>query len=261
MTKKRIKRTKIWALWSVIVLVGILAVSGVIYAYTNGSAGQPTTIIENAGDITINNPEQPMALIDEGEADLGANLFPNPRCVSEDCVYVAAGKFQDATTTIIGFANYWRMATTSPNQVVIENSTDNGFGYTSATSTVELVNLNITSNATSTYSVVCGAAASRYATSSINILYAIDIATSTIGNATSTNIGVLTNNIASTTAASYGLKNTGGIDKIYLTPQYPYFTCKAYSDYTNWSNSADNAFINAANVFDGTFAVRISKPR
>src|SRR3990167_6792820 len=187
MTKrKKFFPLKTWALWSVIILEGILAVSGVLYAYTNGGAGQPTTIIENAGDITINNPEQPAALIDDGEADLGANLFPNPRCVSEDCVYVAAGKFQDATTTIVGFANYWRMATTSPNQVVIENSTDNGFGYTSATSTVELVNLNITSNATSTYSIVCGASASRYATSSVNILYTLDIATSTIGNATST---------------------------------------------------------------------------
>ena len=255
------KKKNNWSFWLVITILGVLAIGGAGLAYVNNGAGQPTTIIENAGGVTINNPEQPQEVINEPEGELGANLFPNPRCTSEDCVYAAAGKFQDATTTIVGFANYWRMATTSPNQIVLENTTENGFGYTSATSSVESVSLNITSNATSTYSIVCGAASSRYATSSVNILYALDIATSTIGNATSTNIGVLTNNIASSTATSYGIKNTGGIDKIYLTPQFPYFTCKAYSDYTNWSNSADNAFTNNVNVFDGTFAVRISKPR
>lgn len=240
----------IWSQRVVIVLVGLLAVGYVAIAYTNNSNSQPTTLIENAGGVTINNPEQPV------EQNLGAvvdpNNLPNMHCWGDDCVANISGSFIDASTTIAAFPCPWQKATSTGSDVAIIGTTENGVGKTAATSTVELIRLGISGVATTSYSVICGATASPYAAytaSAANILV-----TAVDGIATST-IGIVENNVATSTAAYLGGIAGGQISKIFLTPTYPYLVC--------WVDSMgyDNAFTDTGNTFDGVYSARISRPR
>lgn len=135
---------------------------------------------------------------------------------------VSAGSFADATTTIVSIAN--------------------PFGIT-ATSTVELARLNITTGATSTASIACGGATTAYAAPTYDL-----ITTSANSIATGT-IGVIENGIAAAVNGNSMGVGGGAIQKITLTPNYPYFTCRVTSVYTG-------AFTEVTNAFAGNYEVK-----
>jgi hypothetical protein len=241
------KKNKV--LWTVICLVGILAVGIVAYAYTSNTPTAVTTVIENAGGVTINNPVQP------AEENLGsvvsADTLPSMVCTADNCTYTATGDFINASTTIVSVADPFLMATTTAGDVVLLQD-DFGDGYTGATSTVDLVRLMTTGVSTTTYSVHCASAPTAYATSSnwINIITSTTIATST-------GLGVIENNIATTAGAEV----TGGsVAKIMIGPSNPYIICKVYNPY--YLVAADmGGFTGDSNTFAGKFAVRFSRIR
>ena len=230
----------------IVCLVAVLGVGLVIKAYT--SQTPPTTVIENAGGVTINNPEP--QIIEEG---LGAVTSPDIisryLSVNGDTTYHIAGDFLNATTTIVSFQSPFRMATTSATDVVLRDSTTNGYGYTSATTTVDLVRLDIRTAATSTFSVTCGASNTDGYTGAAGIDTSI-LATAANAVATSST-GIIENNL---TEALGGLVDSGTVEKITLNQQYPYFTCLVTSNYTG-------AFTEATNTFDGKFTVHLHRQR
>lgn len=232
-----------------LLLIAVVGVGLGVKAYTNSSDAQPTTIIENAGGVTINNPQD--QVIEEG---LGAMTSPDivSRWISVngDTTYHITGSFQNATTTIVAFPSPFLTATTTASDVVIDNTTNNGFGYTSATTTVDLVRLDIKTAATSTFSVTCGASN----TNGANGAAGIDVSLlSTAANAIATSsTGILENQL---TAALGGLvDDAGDVEKITLNPNYPYFTCLITSVYPG-------AFTETTNTFDGKFTVHLHKQR
>jgi hypothetical protein len=140
---------------------------------------------------------------------------------NNDSTYFVHGSFINGSTTIVSVLN--------------------PFGAT-ATTTVDLTRLHITGPATSTFTVVCGAASTAYSDTSYNLLSSGSIATSTDET-------YIENNIS----ASYGAAITGGsVAKIMLDPTYPYLVCKVTTAYSG-------AFTEATNTFVGTYWLRFMR--
>ena len=220
MTKLKNLKVSLSASIGIIVLVALIGVGLSVKAFYGNSA--VTTVIEDAGGVTINNATAPT----DGGESLGATASPeipyNYLSVNGDTTYHITGAFKDATTTILSFVN--------------------PFG-TTATSTVDLVRLDTSGAATSTYSMSCGASATAYAADSVSLLDSVDTATSSVG--------ILENNL---TAALGGQDDAGTVEKIALTPTYPYFLCTATTLYSG-------AFTEVTNTYAGKFTVQIHKQR
>lgn len=241
MNKFKKLRVKLWLSMGIIVLVAVIAVVGGVKAYQSYNA--PKVVVE--GDyIEAQLPPEP--------APLGAVSSPDIEyqylSVNGDATYHLTGTFINASTTIVSVPNPFLKATSSAADVVLVQETS-AFGWTGATSTVELMRLNITGAATSTFEVACASAPTAYATStySYNILTSDVIATSSTG--------IIENNLATTYNQGVG---GGSVAKIMLTPSYPYLLCKVGSA----DQSADvGGFTGDANTFDGTYTIRISRQR
>ncbi len=230
----------IWLQWGAVALVGLFAIGYVAVAYYGNA---PKVVVE--GNYIEAQPVEATQPVEEILGGLNPNIESRYLSINGDTTYYMTGSFINASTTIVAFASPFLMATTSANDVVINDTTNSGYGYTSATSTVDLVRLDIRTAATSTYSVSCGASAGISTADSVSLLD-----TAANGVATSTT-GILENNL---TAALGGLADAGTVVKITLNQQYPYFVCKITSTYTG-------AFTEASNTFDGKWAVRISRTR
>src|SRR3990167_5298382 len=163
------------------IVFGVLSVSSVLAA----SSPDFRTLIakELANRIPLNSvykllglpvspPDKSVVSVSEPSLGAGTNngQFGQVQCINDDCVAHVVQTNQSATTTIFSVATPFLMATTSISDVTVTPAADlvNGIGQTGATSTVELVRINVTTAATSTYSVMCASAATPYATSSIS---------------------------------------------------------------------------------------------
>lgn len=220
----------------VISLVAILGVASIVAAYTVSQN------INVSGD--YNNYEAPAPAVVQPEVDLGAipgNYFTGPVNFGGEVVYTYTGKFQDATTTIVSIANPFLTATSSAGDVVVSMNNANSAGYTAASTTVDLIRLDITGAATSTFDVSCGASAGWSTADSVSLLDSVATATSTTG--------ILENNLTQALGAA---DDAGTVVKIALGPTYPYFTCRVSSAYTG-------AFTEVTNTFDGKYTVRFQK--
>lgn len=217
---KKIKNQKIktYALYGAIVLIAVIAIGSISYAYTSFGNGVPKVVVEgNYIEGTTNAPAV------ETLGSVSSPTLESPYfCVNRDCVYHVTGDFIDASTTIVSFVN--------------------PFGE--ATSTLEMMRLEITGAATTTYTVACGASADMDTANSYSILSSDSISTSTTG--------VVENGIAT----AYNLGAGGGsIQKIMLTPTYHHVVCIV----TTSAAAYNNAFTNAVNTFTGKFTARISQ--
>jgi hypothetical protein len=239
-------KLKIYALWTIIALVSLLAVTSLVIAFT----GTATRVFENVGvyNETSAIPETPVVQPEENLGGASPISTFNYQCINNACTYYLKGEFIDATTTPVSIPNPFLMSTTSKSDVVIKWTRDGAEGLTGATSTVDLVRLENTGVATTTFRIYCAAAPSPTATSSIsyNILNSDLIATST-------NFGIIENNLA----ATYSLGVGGGtVAKIMLTSALPYLMCKQVNPY---GTTNDTAFTDPTNTFEGKYTVRISR--
>lgn len=199
----------------VISLVVVLGIASFVVAYSG--YGTPKVVVE--GDYI------------EAQAVPGENLGASPSpnffypfvSFNGETIAYQIGRFNDASTTIVGFVN--------------------PFGL-NATSTVDLVRLDITTAATSTYTIECGNSTGPTTASTDDIISSGSIATSTIA--------IVENNIAATEHANGVGIGGGTIAKITLASNVPYFTCVITSDYTG-------AFTEGGNAFDGKYVVRVNK--
>lgn len=243
---KKIKKVRLSS--AVLVVVLLLAI-GLLTAVSAG-VSLKERIAQVAGQVLGNNLTQ--ELKDSGELNaeepsFGALSGPNvnSQCfsVNGDMTCHFTGNFADATTTIVSFVNPFRIATSSMTDVVIDQETT-GFGWTRATSTIELVKLRITGPATSTFSIQCGASANPGATSTIDVLTVTEISTST------SNVTIENNMNSATYGASW---LAGTVAKGFLTPMYPYFVCKIQP------LGYESSFNDVTNTFDGNYTIRISE--
>ncbi len=235
-SKQKVKRSSAFVGGLICLL---LAVGFGVHAFSSSDKVTPTTVFENANNVTINNPAQPVVEEPALGASSAAGTQESMVCHAGDCIWSAAIPFTDSTTTIFAIKNPFYAATTTAEDVILDQQTT-GFGFTGATSTVEMIRLNITAVATTTYRLACSSAITYYATStaSIPLLVSSEIATST-------GVGMIENNL---TAANSGGITGGSVPKIALTPTQPYFLCKVFN--ASGNTTYDGAFTDIGHTFD-----------
>lgn len=183
-------------------------------------------------------------IVPQPEQNLGAMASPyrynQVECDNDWCTATVTVDNNSASTTIFSVSPPFRAATTTGDEVVVE---DGGrVGWTVPTSSLDLVAINVKTAATTTYSVFCGTASTAYATST-GALTILETGT------TVTSTPYLENNISAANADGGYL--TGTVDKVFVTPQRPYVICKV-------NPSASDAF--ASNpTFDATASFRFRR--
>ncbi len=200
------------------------------------------------------------------ELELGASGIFSTKWIDQNglVTYVESGSFPDATTTLVRILNPFFVPTsTLPLSVYRPNAIH------SATATVDLVMLNITGPATSSYMIYCGGDNDGYIASGAPTYSMIN--TSDQNNIATGSTRVLENNFSASATYGEGTIITGSVSKIMLTGNYPYFVCYATSTHNSWWKSTDGSVSQSAigidavskgitganNTFDGTYKVRI----
>ena len=217
MTKLKKAQYKIYAGITLAVLVGLVGLLGSAKAYQSYS---------NAPKVVIENGDYIEAQADKADAVLGSMASPDVESlylgVNGDMTYHIVAPFIDASTTFVTFAN--------------------PFG-TTVTATVELAKIDVTTAATATAYIDCGASSDGLGAPDVLLIDSGEFVTSTVG--------LIENNL---TAALGGIVDGGTVAKIALTRAYPYFVCYA-------SSTVSAGFTNANETFDGQATVRISHTR
>jgi hypothetical protein len=227
----------------------VLALPTIALAYF-----KPATLIRGTQKIAVFSEIQAKTLFAQGfklfgvNTDIGALTGPDISspyiAVNDDVEYHLKQTFIDASTTIVSIRSPFLRATSSAADVVIQQDST-AFGWTSATSTVDLARLTISGVATTSMTISCGASAGPATAPSLVLLSSGSLATSTGAG------GIIENNL---TAALGGSVNGGTVAKIALTSAYPYFVCTVTPEVAA-------GVTNTANTFDGNIMVRISKTR
>ena len=240
-------------LFGAIGMAVIIAVIGIGYgvkAYQSSSEQAPKIVNESGGIINYNEAEEANALDYEMALDdeiiMGAMSDPLHQgalsCYNDLCTYIVQQNFIDASTTIVSIVSPFIAPTSSlGGGVVVKTVT--GKGWTGATSTVDLARLYITTAATTSFTVLCGAATQPNASPAIHLIGSGTVATSSGG--------IIENNV--TTAMGAGI--TGSTTaKIVLTPDMPYFNCVV-------TPSVAGAITQTTNELDGKIIVRFNRMR
>jgi len=245
MTKKQIllKLSAYKLLIGIICLTALVGGVYVVKAYQNDEA--PKVIVEGdyieAPSVESQLPQVPQQMVGavSSETNMGKLI-----CANDDCVYHIHQTFADATTTIVSIPNPFLMvSSTGAGNPVLR--TDGTLEWNGNTSTVDLARVIITGAATSSFAIECGASASAYTAPTI------DLVTTTANAISTSTLGVIENDLQN---AVGGLVDSGSVDKIMLTPTYPYFTCFVEA-------IDDTAFTNDDNTFDGEILIRVNKLR
>jgi len=223
----------------VMALVAVLAIGLTV----NANISLKQMIANVAGTIVGNDISQQLNV--EGDESFGGVVNDPCTTTNGNSVCIVKGTFIDASTTIVSITNPFLMSTTSASDVVIKGAWPNA--WTGASSTVDILRLNVTGVATSSFTVSCGAAATAYSTASIAL-----VSSGTVGTSTK---AYIENNV---TAAQGASTDGGTVAKIAIGPLYPYLVCKVTVTGAGLGTS-EGSFTEVTNTFDGTFVARISK--
>jgi len=202
----------------VAIVLGVFSVVGAVSAYQSYSSQAPRVVIENVSGDYIEAFEQ----VSDSKPDMQlgatnvADVIGPYHCVNNVCTYHLVGTFTGsvASTTLISFINPFQMPTSTSGDIVVRTD-DSGRGWTGASSTVDLVRIQVSGAPTSTFQANCGPATTQYALPSMNLL------TATI---TTSSVGLVENNL---TTANGGLADGGTVAKVSIGPSKPYFNCVA----------------------------------
>lgn len=253
---KNIKeKLKLYAGWMVATFTSLLLVGGSVAAYQ--SYNTPKVVVEGN---YIEAAQTVDSVVEEPSLGAAVSWDQKPRmeCTSDGaCTYVVVQTFQDATTTLVSLVSPFRKATSTGDTVSKVVFTDEGGKkYTVVTTTVDLVRLNQTGAATSSFRLACGATSTPVAfENGIGSLFVRSIVSTTPVEAgdsipTST-VGIYENGLTVVGGAAYAVGNT---TKITLDSANPYLLC--VGDAVN-----DTAFTNGDNTFAGKATVRMYSTR
>ena len=232
MTKQKIKLITPYIAMGVLL---VLIAGG--FAFAQYQEYQAAKVVNVAGDY-IEAP-LPEVYIEEG---LGAISSPNIMSrwmIHNDLMtYVESGSFADATNTLLSIINPFNSIPTSTTDALFNKEKH----YT-ATATVDLIQLTITSPATTTGQILCGPSFNQYGDPGFNHL--------DTGNTVATGTTAMIENNAS---GSYGsnVVTGGSVAKSTLTHDYPWYTCK-------FNTEISPSIEGDENTFEGTFKLRIYK--
>ena len=235
MITKKTLRNRYYASIAVVCLVVISAVAVVgVKAFQSRSEASPQVVVE--GD-WLGNVQAPESSEVQEEESLGGSgiVNNNPFILNGEQFFTYTPTFKNATTTFVKVVTPFRTR---------YNATTTDFNY--ATSTIDMVSLDITGVATSSLNFVCGTDADGYGSPDGDLLLKSFYATSSVT--------LLQNNIATSTAlGSFG---GGSTAKVLLTQSYPYFICAAGAPY---EAGQLGALTGLNNTFDGAATVRINR--
>ena len=281
MTKLKKMKLKLYASIGVAILVGVAVIVGGVMAYQSNEASK---VVNENGTVNFYEAQEPDTIIQQlapetlgiGQSEeQGGSL----RCQNDDCTYYIQAKFDTTTTTlkgnltVVSIPDPFLMASSTYNKVsgvVLKTNGQTGAGYQAwygATSTVELVRVTIadktTLSPTTTWEMDCSASTNGYSTSSLKIIDTDTI----VGTST---IGIIESGISSSTAFNAGTGSfvldsqaSGGyyqiVNKILLTPTYPYLVCNIWQPYGTALDTFFGTF-NTSNT-QRVVNVRISRQR
>jgi len=231
----RKRNVQLAAAVAILVVGSAVGVGFRVGAFTNNASTPPTTVVEHADNVNVNNPA-PVIQEVGSEVPLGAASLDLPGSnvlnVNGFETYYLVGKVGNGAgraTTTVAFANPFKIATTTNSDVILEQVTD-GFGYTGATSTVTLVEI-AGKSATTTVEWDCSASATQFVTSTPAIVNTEQMLT------TSTPY-VVRSGVTSSTSPGSGshvqlssIATFMPVTNILLTPQKPYLVCKVWQPY------------------------------
>lgn len=249
---------KAYSGWIVAALVAVFAVGGIAYAANTFSWSRVED--KTAANLTAQvAASTPLGATDGSDQVLGsvtnAGALPAMVCSSDNCTYTASGSFIDASTTIVSVVDpFVKVTSTGAGSEVIISTDSNGGKLTGATTTVDLVRLNITSGATSSFRLACGATSTPASTATF-LPFAVSIVSTSpeiAGDSIPTStIGVLENNV---TKAQGAVQDVGTTAKIMMGSQNPYLICKV-------DPVSASAFTDGPNTFAGKYVVRFNRQR
>lgn len=225
----KLKKLKL-NLYGVIALTLALGVVGTVVGVKAYQGAGPKVVVE--GDY-IESAEV------AAEPVLGAvsgPTLPNPYIINEAETYVAYSDFVDATTTIVSIPDPFLAVTSSAADVILQLVTSD-FGWTGARAIVDSVVLETTGVATTSYTVVCGAASGIATAPTTELLSSARVPTSSKA--------FIANNL---TAALGGTVDGGTVAKITVSSTLPYFNCVLTPSVAAGITNPNNTFTGKATV-------------
>lgn len=240
---KKLKSLKLSAGLVLALIVGVLALGGVVKA----AGGFSWANVESkVAQLLAGKVETPISSEDISVGAVTGPELPNPFCQGDTCIYTAKQDFIDATTTIISVPGPFVRVTSTGDGTLLYRDSSN-VAYTSATTTVDLVRLNIPSSgvASTTLSFICGSATAQYAVPTTLIV-------STTANLATSTAGVIENNVSSTAAGGAAPAST--VSKIVIGGSAPWITCVI-------KETEAGATTSTGNTFSGNAVIRFSRTR
>jgi hypothetical protein len=234
----------------VIAALGIFAVAGIAQA---GSTFSWARAEQWAGKFLADKVSAPVVVQPEEEV-LGAVTgpeLPNPTCQAGLCTFNKVGAFIDASTTIVSIPSpFLKVTSTGAGSEVIVKSDEGGVNWTAATTTVNMVRLDVTGAATTSYYVHCGASATPAGI--LANLTLLNIVSSTLDTRVPTSsVGFIENNVSQALGA---MSDGGSVSKIMLGSSKPWLVCIV-------NPTVALGFTNALNTFDGKVTASFNKTR
>ncbi|MBU0598804.1 hypothetical protein KKF61_07530 [Patescibacteria group bacterium] len=216
--KKNIKRLSSTVL---IVFALSLAVGSIALSFASNSA--PGVVMETVNIETFNEAQA----VSEND-DLGRMFDFTPyECDNNECVWTIHGDCTDASLDIVSLANPWGVTSSSTSAVV------------------DMVRITIDAVATSSSIITCGGATAANATPTYDLMTTGTIATSTGAGC------VIENGLLTADNGNSACADGGSIQKIGLTPIYPYFNCEISAGAGSTAGITDTG-----NTFDCDYVVQ-----
>ena len=144
--------------------------------------------------------------------------LPNPHCENDECTWVVKQTWIHGTTTIFSIQDPFEQATTTGG---VAFRSAGWVGITGASTTVDLVRIYQTGNATTSFGLACGPSTGAVGKGQIEVAKYI---VTTTGFVATNTLGIIENNV---TAAQGARINGGTVQKVMMGPQDPYFVCLA----------------------------------
>ncbi len=251
MTKLKKLRLSLYGMIALALALGVGGAWEGIKAYSASKTVSKTVIVQ--GDyIEASNPVEQAPVLEPEFGAVSGPALPNPNCTNDFCTAIVQASFADSTSTIFAIASPFLKATSTGagSEVIVKY--EGGVGYTSQTTTVDLVHLEITGPATSSFKLACGAYTrntgvtlplTRTIVSTTPALAGDSIPTSTVG--------MIENDVSVAEGAVYA---GGTTRKMMLGSDAPFLVCVV--------NAVDSsAFTNGDNTFTGKIVARFLNHR
>ena len=254
MTKK--KKNKIRNAVIIGVIVIILGQITAVGVYGSSWAEKIIQVAgKTYGELLYGDTKGQIDFSDVEEESLGGVLSEKWVKQGNRVSYIESGTFYDASTTLVAFTNPFGVPTSTD---AAWNEAAWGTVGTTATSTVVSGNLDISTAATSSIQITCGASVDMWSAPTYDLM-SFKVTTGTIG--------VYNNNQATTSSGLATAAGTGSRVNILLTHDYSYLVCMATGTPEAiglWGTASQSGGYRRGltgdnNTFDGTWSFEVIK--